>query len=278
MISGTVNHVKFKRLARELGLTEWECVGVLESIWMFTARSHIRGDIGTSENIDIAIGIGWVGDEDALVNALIKCGWFEECKNNRIVVHDWHMHCPNHVKGNVIRHHKTFASESVVPLGGSLGSFPSDCPDGGSAGDSPTKPSPAKPSPAKPSPANLTTGASGDDAIEAWISHKKRKLTGKRLEAFKLVWEAFGYKKGRAGAIDAFLDIPSMTDGMVSEICAAAKVANIERSAIIAKGSTPIFLQGWISGRRWEDEEFASQSHKRVSEEKDLNEGWELPK
>lgn len=99
-----------------------------------------------------------------------------------------------------------------------------------------------------------TNGASSDDATEAWISHKKRKLTGKRLEAFKQVWNAFGYKKGRAGAIDAFLDIPELTDSMVSEICAAAKIECNERPALIAKGSTPIFLQGWISWRRWEDE------------------------
>lgn len=151
MISGTVNHVKFKRLSRELGLSEWETVGVLESIWMFTARSHICGDIGTSENIDIAIGIGWDKDEDELVNALIKCKWLDECFEKRLIVHDWKIHCPNHVKGNIAKHGKKFCipNPSDIPK-----EAPSECPSetpmGCSSEDVPTKPSQAKPSQTKP--------------------------------------------------------------------------------------------------------------------------------
>ncbi len=111
----------------------------------------------------------------------------------------------------------------------------------------------------------FTTGAPAGDATneEAWISHKKRRLTGKRLEAFKRLWESFGYKKGRAQAIDAFLDIPSLTNSLMDEICAGAQREAESRHNVIAKGGTPIFLQGWISGRRWEDDPFSSAAPKR---------------
>lgn len=159
MISGTVNHVKFKRLARELKLAEWQCVGILESIWMFTAKSHICGDIGTSDNIDIAIGIGWNDDEDELINALVKSKWVDECRTHRLVIHDWHIHCPNHVKGNVKKYGKSFASEKITPKDAPCETpreVPSDAPIGGSLEDAPTKPSQFKPIQAKPDQVTYT--------------------------------------------------------------------------------------------------------------------------
>jgi len=158
MISGTVNHIKFKRLKRILNLKEWECVGLLESLWMLTAKSHIAGDIGRSENIDIAAAIEWDKDEDELINALIKCRWLDECEESRLVVHDWNIHCPNHVKGNISKHGKKF-SIAVSKH------FPSDAPrehpceppretprepPRETPCECPTKPSQAKPSQTQP--------------------------------------------------------------------------------------------------------------------------------
>lgn len=99
-----------------------------------------------------------------------------------------------------------------------------------------------------------TTAASADAKVEEiWLSSKKRKLKGKRLEAFKLFWKSFGYAKGRAGAIDSWLDIPELTDPLVAEICKAAELEAVERPSIRAQGKTPKFAQGWITDRRWED-------------------------
>jgi hypothetical protein len=41
------------------------------------------------------------------------------------------------------------------------------------------------------------------------------------LEAFKAFWQAFAYKKGRAEAIDAWLDIPKLTNEIVRQIISA---------------------------------------------------------
>lgn len=102
---------------------------------------------------------------------------------------------------------------------------------------------------------NSTTAASGDAGrVEFWLSAKKRKLKGKRLAAFKKFWKAYGFAKGRAGAIDSWIDIPELTNEMVKQICKAAEIEAVEREAARANGKIPIYAQGWITGQRWQDE------------------------
>lgn len=105
---------------------------------------------------------------------------------------------------------------------------------------------------------NKNLSASGDAAQENdpdfLLTRRKRKLSGKRLETFNLFWEAFDYKKGRAEAADAWLDIPALTDKEVAKIIRSARSESISRPALIAEGRTPKMAQGWITGRRWEDE------------------------
>ena len=88
---------------------------------------------------------------------------------------------------------------------------------------------------------------------EFYLTKKKRKLTGKRLEAFSRFWTAFAYPKGKADAADAWLDIPKLTDQLVDEIVSSAEAEAANRSSVIANGQSPKWAQGWITGRRWED-------------------------
>jgi hypothetical protein len=84
---------------------------------------------------------------------------------------------------------------------------------------------------------------------------RKCTLKGKRASTFLLFWEAFDYKKDRAQAIDAWAQIPTLTNMLVEKICAAARrYATVERPAILARGGTPKYAQGWLNDRRWEDE------------------------
>lgn len=111
------------------------------------------------------------------------------------------------------------------------------------------------------------TLSSSDDEVGVWVSKKKRKLTGKREETFKMFWDAFAYKIGRAEAIDAWLDIPEMTMTTAEEIARAAKVEADNRHKLIEAGKTPKMAQGWLSGRRWEDEKFqVDQRNERPTE------------
>lgn len=86
-----------------------------------------------------------------------------------------------------------------------------------------------------------------------YLTKKKRKLKGKRLETFNRFWEAFAYPKGKAEAADAWLDIPTLTDPLVETIVTAAETEAANRASVLASGQTPKWAQGWITGRRWED-------------------------
>ncbi len=93
-----------------------------------------------------------------------------------------------------------------------------------------------------------------DDEKSFEITRKKRRISGKRLESFNRFWDDFAYKKGRAEAMDAWLDIPQLTSALVDKICGAAAREAAARSEIVSRGSTPKMAQGWITARRWEDE------------------------
>lgn len=93
------------------------------------------------------------------------------------------------------------------------------------------------------------------DGVDFLITHKKRKLNGKRFQSFTLFWDAFDYKQGKREAADAWYDIPQLTESLVAQIVQAAKAEAANRKELIAKGKTPKMAQGWISGRRWEDEQ-----------------------
>ncbi len=90
---------------------------------------------------------------------------------------------------------------------------------------------------------------------ELYLTKKKRKLKGKRLETFLLFWEAFNYKKDKASAADSWFEIPELTDKLVNSICESARKENDNRNDLIQKGMTPKFAQGWLTSKRWEDEE-----------------------
>ena len=107
MKRGTPDHPKTKRLSVLLGKPRYEVVGVLESMWHFTASYAKRGDIGRWSNEEIAAGIEWGGDVDALILALIQSGFLDECPEHRLLVHDW----ANHADQSVQR------SEDVKRLG-----------------------------------------------------------------------------------------------------------------------------------------------------------------
>ena len=81
----------------------------------------------------------------------------------------------------------------------------------------------------------------------------RRVLTGQRLAWFNRVWDAFGYKRNKAEAADAFIDIEGLSEPLVAAICRAAEQEAARRPDLVARGKTPKMLTGWLSGRRWED-------------------------
>ena len=78
----------------------------------------------------------------------------------------------------------------------------------------------------------------------AYRTATKRVLTGQRLAWFNRVWSAFGYKRGKAEATDAFLDIKGLSESLVSVICRAAQQEAARRPDLVARGKTPKMLTG----------------------------------
>jgi len=87
-----------------------------------------------------------------------------------------------------------------------------------------------------------------------YLTAKKKKLTGKRLEAFEEFWVAFDYKKGKAPAADSWLAMPELKPSIVALIVKAAETEAKNRPDMVADGKTPKMAQGWLTERRWEDE------------------------
>ena len=99
-----MQHTKMRRLMRALDVPMYVAVGVLESIWHLTAREAVWGNIGKLSNEDIALAIGWRGDESALITALVTSGWLDEDPVSRLVVHDWAEHADDTTKKAMSRH------------------------------------------------------------------------------------------------------------------------------------------------------------------------------
>lgn len=71
---------------------------------------------------------------------------------------------------------------------------------------------------------------------------------------FDLFWNAFSDKRGRTDAIKSWKAIKDMSPILVEQIVAGAQAYAAQRPSLIAKGQTPKMAQGWLTGRRWEDE------------------------
>jgi hypothetical protein len=101
---GVEHTSKFKRLRRRLRLEMWEAVGVLETLWHWTADNAELGDIGKSPREDIAADIGWPLERTAeLFDALLETGWLDNHSEHGLVVHNWHKHCAEYIKRRVER-------------------------------------------------------------------------------------------------------------------------------------------------------------------------------
>ena len=109
MKAGTTDHPKTVDLAERLGLPIYAAVGVLESLWHWTAKYAPAGDVGRWSNAGIAKGIGWDKDPDSLVNALLDAKWLDKSDAHRVIVHDWKDHAEDSVHARLARKTELFA-------------------------------------------------------------------------------------------------------------------------------------------------------------------------
>lgn len=285
---GFWHHPKTKRLIREAG---FEAVRSLQILWMWAAQNRPNGDISDLDAADIEAAADWYGPEGQFYVA-IRERWLDETQEG-LFLHEWIEHNPwaadaeersgrarfaklAQVNETAFDHLKAQGVESITAeeyvnwkkygskqlhaerMQSECRAYASECTANALHTDLPQAPAPA-PSPSlktktkKLSASDDAAGANGDAFYE---TKKKRKLDGKRLESFNLFWNAFSYPKGKAEAADVWLDIPELTNGLVQKILTAAQMEAELRPKLISQGKTPKMAQGWLSGRRWEDETF----------------------
>lgn len=117
MKDGTEELMKFRLLVTELGLDPCYVGGILQFIWKFAAKNCPRGDIGKFSNDEIAVGIGYTGDPDKLIAALVKRKWIDEVEGDmRLIIHDWPEHAEDSVHRKLARRKQWFADGSQPSL------------------------------------------------------------------------------------------------------------------------------------------------------------------
>lgn len=98
MKRGTPDHPKTIDLAKRLGVPRYVAVGILESLWHFTAEFAPQGNIGKFTDAAIAGHLHWEKTCKELIAALIESKWVDKCAKNRLIVHDWKDHADQTVK------------------------------------------------------------------------------------------------------------------------------------------------------------------------------------
>lgn len=116
MKRGTDLLLKFKKLKMRLSLSHWEVKGVLQALWDFTAENALEGNIGRFTDEEIALGIEWGKDPHSLIQALLECGWIDQSKKHRLVIHDWEDHCEEYVRKRLARKRRTSADIGSLPV------------------------------------------------------------------------------------------------------------------------------------------------------------------
>lgn len=192
---------KFLKLKRRLSLPHWQCVGLLESVWLFTQHNAPLGDIGRHSDEDLAAAIEWAGDPTALVTALIECGFIDECDENRLVVHDWIDHAPTYLKGAMAKHGKEFCR--VVRRSAKQGAK-----HGARGGQRKTTPPPQHPAPnhtkpslTEPNQAILSPAVAGPTEAPAKAVEQKPPKSRERNPLFDAVADVCGVDPSTAGGL-----------------------------------------------------------------------------
>lgn len=156
---GTQAHPKFLRLCRRLKIPSYSAAGILELMWMLpVSGNRLDGDLAGYEAIDLAAYVGWEGDGDELVDALVESGWLDRMPDGSLLVHDYADHRPDFVKKRAARAGgKPSARDRRAADSGHRAADNGDrCPDLPSQ----SKPSQSKPSKASPKDCFASASAS----------------------------------------------------------------------------------------------------------------------
>lgn len=103
MLKSAFSSPKIRMLALRLNVPFPHAVGMCGMLWNFTADHAPRGDIGKVDDSTIAFAVEWAGSVPALIEALVSCRLIDRDATHRLVIHDWHEHCPRYVHAKLAK-------------------------------------------------------------------------------------------------------------------------------------------------------------------------------
>ena len=117
MKRGAPDHPKMRRLARALvpalgisrEIADLVAPGLMERFFHWVSTYAPTGDLTAIDSIDLAEGVRWPADGEALVAVLSECGWLD-AEGGSLLVHDWHDHADDATKKKLERTGESFAS------------------------------------------------------------------------------------------------------------------------------------------------------------------------
>lgn len=103
MLKSAFSSPKIRALAARLGIPFPHALGVCGLLWNFVADHAPQGDVGRHDDMTIAMAVEWAGEPGTLVAALVQVRLLDASDAHRLVVHDWHEHCPRYVHAKLAR-------------------------------------------------------------------------------------------------------------------------------------------------------------------------------
>jgi hypothetical protein len=184
MKRGTIRHPKLLHVAQLLALEPYAALGLLESLLDWAFDYARRGDVGRFDNTAIAQGIGWQGDPERLIAALVTARWFDPCAVHRLVIHGLRAHAPDSWRKCMQNQHVEFVTpqQPPSPFSGKSADL------SGKSADLSAPPAPA-PAPSL-SFASLTQGAPAPQVTELgferfWATYPKKRHKPAATRAWK---------------------------------------------------------------------------------------------
>ena len=118
-LRAVLDHPKFTRLTKLLGVPRYMALGCLETLWHFTGRYTPQGNIGKYADADIEAWCGWDGPEGAMLSTLLEAGWLDLDNGQGYVVHDWSEYADETVHTELARKCMMFC-DGTLPKSGRL--------------------------------------------------------------------------------------------------------------------------------------------------------------
>jgi len=119
-----LDNPKIDALCHALNVQRWGAIGILESLWHFTAKHAVQGDIGRWSDRDLARFVGWTRGDSRLIAGLLATKWLDSDPIHRLLVHDWAEHCDQSVRKTLVNRGLAFAVPNT-PFRNGSGTLPS---------------------------------------------------------------------------------------------------------------------------------------------------------